>query len=384
MNFTDGSVSRRNLLQAGGALTAGAFTIVKPEAVRGSQANSQISLGLVGVGGRGTYDATIVHADPRARVTALCDLFDDRIEIGKQKIGVQNPSVFKDFEKMLASDVDAVLIATPPFEHPRMLEAAVDARKHIFCEKPMGVDAEGCFRVIAAAERADPAKCISVGFQQRYGPVYLEAYKRIQEGQIGELSNARAFWISGDPFQRRPYSDPRIAKLRNWFSYKDLSGDIIVEQDCHNFDVLHWFLGGLPLRAVGWGGTKVRTNMDILDHLSLTFEWPGGIHVNFEANQITPRGFSRVGEEFTGTKSFVAVSRSEMVHVRGQNDRETIASKRDITYDAVEAFLGMIQSGKVENVAVRSAQSTMIAILGRTAIYSGKEVTWKGLYGLQG
>lgn len=382
MSSTYGPVSRRRLLQTGAA-AAGAFTIIKPEAVRGSQANSQISLGLIGVGGRGTYDATIVHSDPRARVTALCDLFDDRIEMGKQKIGVQNPAVYKDFEKLLASNVDAVLIATPPFEHPRMLEAAIEARKHIYCEKPMGVDAEGCFRVIAAAEKADPTKCISVGFQQRYGPVYLEAYKRIQEGQIGELSNARAFWISGDPFQRRPYPDPRIAKLRNWFSYKDLSGDIIVEQDCHNFDVLHWFLGGLPLRAVGWGGAKVRTGMDILDHLSLTFEWPGGIHVNYEANQLTPRGFSRVGEEFTGTKAFIAVSRREMVHIRGQNDRETIESKRDITYDAIEAFLGMIQSGKVENVAARSAQSTMIAILGRTAIYSGKEVTWKGLYGLQ-
>ncbi len=312
-----------------------------------------------------------------------CDLFDDRIEMGKQKIGVQNPAVYKDFEKLLASNVDAVLIATPPFEHPRMLEAAIQARKHIYCEKPMGVDAEGCFRVIAAAEKADPTKCISVGFQQRYGPVYLEAYKRIQEGQIGQLANARAFWIGSDPFQRRPYPDPRVAKLRNWFSYKDLSGDIIVEQDCHNFDVLHWFLGGLPLRAVGWGGTKVRTSMDILDHLSLTFEWPHGMFVNYEANQITPRGFSRVGEEFTGTKAFIAVSRREMVHVRGPNDRETIESKRDITYDAIEAFLGMIQSGKVENVAARSAQSTMIAILGRTAIYSGKEVTWKGLYGLQ-
>jgi predicted dehydrogenase len=381
MSSSHAPVSRRSLLQAG--VAAGAFTIVKPEAVRGSQANSQISLGLIGVGGRGTYDATIVHADPRARVTALCDLFDDRIEMGKQKIGVQNPAVYKDFEKLLASNVDAVLIATPPFEHPRMLEAAIEARKHIYCEKPMGVDAEGCFRVIAAAEKADPTKCISVGFQQRYGPVYLEAYKRIQEGQIGELANARGFWISGDPFQRRPYPDPRIAKLRNWFSYKDLSGDIIVEQDCHNFDVLHWFLGGLPLRAVGWGGAKVRTSMDILDHLSLTFEWPGGLHVNYEANQLTPRGFSRVGEEFTGTKGFIAVSRQQMVHVRGPNDRETIESKRDITYDAIEAFLGMIQSGKVENVAARSAQSTMIAILGRTAIYSGKEVTWKGLFGLQ-
>jgi myo-inositol 2-dehydrogenase/D-chiro-inositol 1-dehydrogenase len=321
-----------------------------------------------------------VNSDPRARVTALCDLFDDRIEIAAQKIKVQKPAVYHDFEKLLASDVDAVLIATPPFEHPRMLGAAVDAGKHVYCEKPMGVDVEGCRRVIAAGRRADPKRCVSVGFQQRYGPVYLEAYKRIQEGQIGELANARGFWISGDPFKRVPYSDPKIEKLRNWFCYKDYSGDFIVEQDCHNFDVLHWFLGGLPVRAVGWGGRKVRTSMEILDHLSLTFEFPDGIHVNYEANQLTPRGFSRVGEEFTGTTGVIATSRARMVHIRGPKDEETVESKRDITYDGIEAFLGRILSGDVENVAERSALSTMVAILGRTAIYTGREATWKGVF----
>jgi myo-inositol 2-dehydrogenase/D-chiro-inositol 1-dehydrogenase len=379
MNEDKIPISRRKLLGTGSAI-AGAFAIVRPEAVRGSQANSKISVGLIGAGNRGSYDASIVNSDPRARVTALCDLFDDRIEIAAQKIKVQKPAVYHDFEKLLASDVDAVLIATPPFEHPRMLGAAVDAGKHVYCEKPMGVDVEGCRRVIAAGRRADPKRCVSVGFQQRYGPVYLEAYKRIQEGQIGELANARGFWISGDPFKRVPYSDPKIEKLRNWFCYKDYSGDFIVEQDCHNFDVLHWFLGGLPVRAVGWGGRKVRTSMEILDHLSLTFEFPDGIHVNYEANQLTPRGFSRVGEEFTGTTGVIATSRARMVHIRGPKDEETVESKRDITYDGIEAFLGRILSGDVENVAERSALSTMIAILGRTAIYTGREATWKGVF----
>jgi myo-inositol 2-dehydrogenase/D-chiro-inositol 1-dehydrogenase len=379
MNEDKIPISRRKLLGTGSAI-AGAFAIVRPEAVRGSQANSKISVGLIGAGNRGSYDASIVNSDPRARVTALCDLFDDRIEIAAQKIKVQKPAVYHDFEKLLASDVDAVLIATPPFEHPRMLGAAVDAGKHVYCEKPMGVDVEGCRRVIAAGRRADPKRCVSVGFQQRYGPVYLEAYKRIQEGQIGELANARGFWISGDPFKRVPYSDPKIEKLRNWFCYKDYSGDFIVEQDCHNFDVLHWFLGGLPVRAVGWGGRKVRTSMEILDHLSLTFEFPDGIHVNYEANQLTPRGFSRVGEEFTGTTGVIATSRARMVHIRGPKDEETVESKRDITYDGIEAFLGRILSGDVENVAERSALSTMVAILGRTAIYTGREATWKGVF----
>jgi predicted dehydrogenase len=374
-NQTD--VSRRNLLRTS------AFTIVGAGAVRGSQANSKISVGLIGVGNRGSYDASIVNSDPRARITALCDLFDDRIEAGAQKIKVTNPTIYKDFEKLLASpDIDAVVIGTPPFEHPRMLEAAIQARKHVYCEKPMGVDVAGCKRVIAAGRRADPKKCVAVGYQQRYGPVYLEAFKRIQEGQIGEVVNARGYWIDKDPFQRRPYDDPKVEKLRNWFCYREYSGDFIVEQDCHNFDVLHWFLNSPPIRVTGYGGRKVRTTMDLLDHLSIVFEFPGGLHVNYEANQLTPRGFGRIGEEFTGTKGGILTSRSKMVHVKGPKEQETIASKRDITIDAFEAFLGRILSGDVENVAERSAISTLFAILGRTAIYTGKEAVWKDVVNL--
>ncbi len=381
---TEASLSRRELFARTGVAAAAGVTVVRPEAVRGSQANSKITVGLIGSGGRGSYDASVFHADPRAEVTALCDLFDDRIETASQRIKLtKKPAVYRDFEKLLASNVDAVVIATPPFEHPRMLEAAVEARKHVYCEKPMGVDVAGVKKVIAAGRKADPKKCVSVGFQQRYGPVYLEAYKRIQEGQIGTLANARGFWIANDPFQRRPYSDPKIEKLRNWFCYKDYSGDFIVEQDCHNFDVLHWFLGARPIRAMGIGGTKVRTSMEIMDNLTLSFEFPGGMNVNFEANQITPRGFNKIGEEFTGTKGVILTSRVRMEHIKGPNpeDREVIPSPRDITMDGIEGFLTRVQTGNVENVAERSAISTLFAILGRTAIYQKREATWKGEFG---
>jgi predicted dehydrogenase len=373
------SFPRRALLT--GAAT---FSIVAPHSVRGSQANSRINVGLIGCGGRGTYDAKIVHADPRARVTALCDLYDDRIEQAKAALQLQQVDTYKDYTKLLANpSIDAVIIATPPFEHPPMLEAAVAARKNVYCEKPAGVDQEGCRRVIAAGRKADPKKVLSFGYQQRYGPVYLEAYKRCQAGAIGALSVARGYWINGDPFTRRDYPGltAEQAEVRNWFCYRKYSGDFIVEQDCHNFDVLHWFLGGLPMRVSGYCGRKVRTSMDINDNLSLTFEWPNNLLVNFEANQLTPRGYSKVGEEFTGTKGTITTSRREMVHYKGANDVERLESKRDITYEGIEQFLGRILSGDVENVAERSALSTLIAILGRTAMYSGKEQTWKGLYG---
>jgi myo-inositol 2-dehydrogenase/D-chiro-inositol 1-dehydrogenase len=374
-------VSRRTLLSG----TAAAFAIMAPQTVKSYQANSKISVGLVGSGNRGSYDASIVHADPRARITALCDLFDDRIEKAKQTIKVQNPIVYKDFEKLLASpDIDAVVIATPPFEHPRMLEAAVQSKKHIYCEKPAGVDLAGVQRVIAAGKKCDPKKNITFGFQQRYGPVYLEAYKRLKNGDIGPLVNARAYWIDRDPFTRVAYSDPKLDHLRNWFCFRDTSGDFIVEQDCHNLDVLHWFLNARPVSAVGSGGRKMRTSMEILDHLTIAYTFPDDIHVNFEANQLSPNGFRHVGEQFTGTKGVLDTSRARMVHIKGPRNEETIEAKRDITNDAIEAFLEKILDGNVENVAERSAISTLFAILGRTAVYSNREATWKGEFGSVG
>jgi myo-inositol 2-dehydrogenase / D-chiro-inositol 1-dehydrogenase len=377
------SYTRRSLL-AGSAAAASTFSIVSAQSVSGTQANSKISVGLIGCGGRGTYDAKIVNSDPRARVTALCDLYDDRMEQTKSALQLGNVDTYKDFAQLLAnSSLDAVFIATPPFEHPPMLEAAVDAKKHVYCEKPAGVDAEGCARVIKTGRKADPRKVLSFGYQQRYGPVYLEAYKRIQEGRIGSLSTARGYWISGDPFTRKQYPglSQQQADLRNWFCYTKYSGDFIVEQDCHNFDVLHWFLGGLPIRAVGNCTRKVRTSMDIHDNLNLSFEWPDNLLVNFEADQLTPAGYSKVGEEFTGTKGTITTSRAKMVHYRAAREQETIESQRDITYEGIEQFLYRILSGDVENVAERSALSTMIAILGRTAMYTRQEQTWKGLYG---
>jgi len=374
--------TRRQFL-SGAAAAAGAFTIVAPQSVRGSQANSKIAVGLIGCGGRGSYDASIVQADPRATVMALCDKFPDQFDKSETTIKSQNTRKYTEFEKLLAApDIDAVFIVSPPFEHPRMLEAAIQAKKHIYCEKPIGVDVEGVKRAMAASKKADKTKTIAVGFQQRYGKEYLEAYKRVKEGAIGEMASARAAWIANDPFTRKPYSDPAVEKLRNWFCYKEYSGDIIVEQDCHNLDVLHWFLGGLPVSAIGRGNKRVRKDMDILDNLSVIYQWPNAFFVNFEANQLTPRGFNKIGEEFTGTKGTIATSRARMTHYKGLRDTEDIPTKRDITIDAIEAFLTRILNNDPENVVERSALSTCIALLGRTAVYTGREATWKGDIGI--
>jgi len=135
---------------------------------------------------------------------------------------------------------------------------------------------------------------------------------------------------------------------------------------------------------MGIGGRKVRYWRETMDHLSVSYEWPDNMVVNYEANQFSPRPWRRVGEEFTGSEGVIEVSRRAMKQTKPPNDIETMDSKRDITMDALEAFIERVQTGNYENVAERSARSTMIAILGREAIYAGREMTWRELYGVRG
>ena len=150
--------------------------------------------------------------------------------------------------------------------------------------------------------------------QRRHLRGYNEVIKRIHDGVLGEIAYGRCYWNGGEIWvvERQAGWTEMEWQLRRWLFMTWLSGDFIVEQDCHNFDVLHWFLEGLPIRAVGYAGTKVRTTMEILDHLTLSFEFANGIHVNFEANQVSPPGFNRIGEEFSGTKGLLATSRARM------------------------------------------------------------------------
>ncbi len=379
--------SRRGFLQSGAAsFAAGAFTIVAPETVRGTQASSRISVGLIGCGGRGSFDASVIHRDDaRAQVTALCDIFPDRFEPAQATIKVDNPKTFSDYQKLLADPgIDAVVIATPPFEHPRMFEAAAQAKKHIYLEKPTGVDVAGCQRVLAASKKADPSKTIAVGFQARYAPHYVEGYKRLKAGEIGEVATARGGTMMQNLYARRkPYSDPKEDKLRNWQAWRDLSGDFIVEQDCHNLDVLQWFLGDHPVSAIGYGSKKVRRDFDIWDNMSLAYRWPNDLIVNFECNQISTGGFLRAGEDFTGTAGFIALTRTDLTLQKSPKEVVKMKPPREISLDALQNFLDRIVNKDPENAIERAARSTLIGILGREAAYTGREATWKGVIGFE-
>lgn len=353
--------------------------LVPFQTVRGTAANSAVRVGLIGAGGRGTFDASAVVKDPRARLVAICDIFDDRIAAAKAKIPAPDAKVFKNYKDLLSSDVDAVIIATPVFLHPEHFEAAVKAGKSIYIEKPAGLDVAGCKRVMRAADGADRKLNITFGFQQRYGPVYLKAKQLLDSGGIGKIRGVHAQFIKGavtgnEPVLPAPATEEE--KIRQWTVWRATFGDIIVETHCHNIDVMNWFMGGHPFKAHGTGGRTIERRGDIMDHLNVTFDYAGRVQASFIASQIAPRYYRTNNERFIGATGVIETAREYWTYDLGKGP-VTEKSPRDITVDALEEFLRRVSEGKPENTGVRSAESTLTAIMGRMAIDLRREVTWE-------
>jgi predicted dehydrogenase len=364
-------LNRRNLIKSA--------ALVPFQSLRGTAANNAVKVGLIGSGGRGTYDASIAAKDPNAHIEAICDLFDDRLQAAKSKIPAPGAKVFKDYKDLLASDVDAVIIATPVFLHPEMLEAAIKAGKHVYMEKPAGLDVAGCKRVMRAADGADRKLNISFGFQQRYGPVYLKAKQMLDSGTIGKIRGVHAQFIKGAVTGKEPVLPPprtQEEKIRQWTVWRDMFGDIIVETHCHNIDVMNWFMGAHPLKAYGSGGRTIEHRGDIMDHLNVTFDYPNNVQASFIASQIAPPFYRTNNERFVGENGVIETAREYWTYHLGKNP-VTEKSPRDITIDSIEAFLKRVSEGKPENTGVRSAESTLTAIMARMAIDLKREVTWE-------
>ena len=345
-----------------------------------TRANSAVTVGLIGSGGRGTHDAGLLVKHTDARLVALCDIFDDRIERARQRLNLTNPKVYKNYKELLASDVDAVIIATPVFLHPEHFEAAIAAGKHIYIEKPAGLDVAGCKRVMRAADSADRKLNVAFGFQQRYGPGYRKAHQLVESGAIGKIRMAHAHWIKGT-FTGDERPTPRPAnfeeKIRGWHNWRDTFGDIIVETYCHGVDVLNWFLGGHPNSAYGIGGRTAEKRGDIMDHCDVTFTYADGVRAMLTGAQLTPRFFRSVHEQFYGSTGVVETARDYWKHFRDSNEPVIEREPRDITADAIEEFVRRIKEGKPENTAVRGAESTLTAIMAQMAVDKKREITWE-------
>ena len=372
MGNTD-STSRRTVLQA-------AAIALPLAAVRGTAANSTPSVGLIGCGGRGGSVTEALLQATDARLVAMCDLFDEQIAKTKQRLGTQSPKEYNDLNELLASDVDAVIIATPPFVHADHFEAAVKAGKHIYIEKPAAVTVEDCKRIMRASDSADRKINITMGFQRRYAKTYAKAKQVHDSGAIGDVRMAHAHFLKTGSSARsseervRPRTD--IEKIKRWHIWKDLAGDLIVENNVHCIDILNWFIGGHPRSAVGRGARTAGRAGDMRDNNNVVYEYEDGVLASLAGSTLGSNSYREVHEQFFGTNGMIETSELHWRHYRGRGDEVLEKSERGNTLDAMEAFVRRVAEGKPENTGVRGAESTLTAILGQMAMDARGEVTW--------
>jgi len=389
------AISRRRFVQGSAALAAlGVSGAAMPRSR--APASSGLKIGVIGCGGRGTGAAVnALEASPDAALVALADVFPDRLAGCRAALGSLEGGLservhisddrcfvgFDAFERLLAADIDLVILTSPPHFRPMHLAAAVARGKHVFMEKPVAVDPAGIRSVLASAEVARQKQlAIVAGTQRRHQASYLETMSRIREGAIGRVVSAQCYWKQGGLWmnpRQATWSDMEW-QLRNWLYFTWLSGDHIVEQHVHNLDVVNWALGAHPVRATGVGGRQVRIDPaygHVFDHFAVEYEYPGGVIVTSFCQQIDGCA-SRVEEVFHGTEG---AGRTSPGAGRIEGRREWTFSGPDNEPYVQEHIdlMASISAGRPLNEAVQVAEATMTAIMGRMSAYTGKSVSWE-------
>ncbi len=398
-------MDRREFVKAAGAAAAG-LLLVRPEIAFGTAANSTPQLGMIGCGGRGSSVAETFVTRAGVRMAALADVFQDQLDRARSAFDKFNASnshaaidgarIFKGpaaYKQLCSSDVDVVLISSPPWFHPEHLETALASGKHIYCEKPVATDVRGCKKVLDLAGKVGPKQSVHVGFQIRYSPEYVELTRRIQNGDIGTIASVQAYYLAGDlPRRKTDGMSPDAAKLRNWVFDRALSGDVLVEQNIHIIDWINWVLKAKPEKVYGTCGRKIRTDIgDVNDHFVTVYEYPGGINAGFQSTQYLPK-WCDVVVRFLGSKGFAEAHYSGGVFISGTNEwkaqpaappsaaqRPEVDPLSEATPQKVISFIENIKSGKFENQIQQGAESTLSAMMGREAAYRRKEMTWEQL-----
>ncbi|HEV8616514.1 MAG TPA: Gfo/Idh/MocA family oxidoreductase [Methylomirabilota bacterium] len=390
-------MTRRQFVHSAAATTAALALPLTP--ARAARAD-RIRVGVIGCGGRGTGAAKdCLMSSERVELVALGDLFSDRLAkcreslarivtetpTLKPKVKVDDAHAFSGFDayqRVIASKVDLVILATPPAFRPRHLAAALEAGKHVFIEKPVAVDPTGVRSVIASADLAAQKRlAIGAGTQRRHDAGYRAAMERIKGGAIGDIVAAQVYWNQGGLWMhpRQPEWSDVEWQIRNWLYFTWLSGDHIVEQHIHSIDVANWALGAHPLKAVGVGGRQSRTDPaygHIYDHFAIEFEYPGGVRVLSMSRQIEGTAH-RVAERFVGTRG---TSDGRSV-IEGAEPWSWPAETPKVNPYVQEHtdLIASIRAGKPLNEGRQVAESTLSAIMGREAAYTGQEITWDAL-----
>jgi predicted dehydrogenase len=364
------------------------FTAIKPELVRGTVANSKITLGLVGCGGRGVWIAGLFQKHGGYQLTAGADYFPERVEAFGNKFEVDASRRYtglSGYKRLLESKVDAIAVESPPYFHPEQAAAGVDAGVHVYLAKPIAVDVPGCRTVEESAKRATAKKlCFLVDFQTRTDPLYIEAVKRMQAGDIGTIINGEALYTAPTPWaaqvtQLRPDPKDPERRLRAWGVDRALSGDIITEQNIHALDVATWMLDQAPIRAYGTGGLKSRDIGNCWDHYSVIYTFPRDVIVTFHSKQYG-RADDDIRCRMYGTDGTVDTYYFGTVNIKGKKSFEGGKVENLYANGAIRniaAFHASISEGDYSNRTVPpSVRSNLTTILGRTAAYRHSEVTW--------
>jgi predicted dehydrogenase len=387
---------KRTTLAAGGGLL---FSSLPVSASAYAGANDTLNVAVVGCGGRGTGAANqALNADEGVKIIALADAFRDRLddcyntlnegwgESGRLDIPEERKFTGFDAYKHAIELADVVILATPPGFRPLHFEEAVNQGKHIFMEKPVAVDATGVRRILAAGRIAKQKKLnVIVGLQRHYQKNYLEALKRVQNGDMGDITGGSVYWNSAGVWvrERQPDMTEMEYQMRNWYYFNWLCGDHILEQHIHNIDVANWFIGEYPETAQGMGGREVRTGKDhgqIFDHHFVEFTYPGGAVISSQCRH-QPDTFSRVEEHLSGTYGTIELDQGGKALMKDRNgvllyDHNSMNDPNPYQQEHDDLFAA-IRNGDVIDDTENGAKATLSAIMGRLATYSGQVITWE-------
>lgn len=410
-NSTD-KLNRRKFIRSAAATTGLMF--IKPELVRGTDANSAVRVGLLGCGGRGTEDATNLVDTGGARVVALADMFEDqlnaaranfdKLQQGKGFSAIDSSQLFvgpNAFQQIAASkEVDAVVVATPPYFHPQHLEAVVAASKHVYLEKPVAVDVPGAKKVMEIGKRAEGKLSLDVGFQIRDCPPFVEMVRRIHSGALGKIACGEAYYLTGYIDRPAwPNASPAERRLRNWIYDRALSGDIIVEQNIHVIDICNWVLQAHPLKVSATGSRLGRPSSDgdCYGNYNAVFHFPDGVDITFSSTQFA-KGWWDVCERFFGTKGTSLSPYRGPLGIWGDepwqweaaapkdssNQGFSVSGKFTSNLELADpekkkAFVASITTGNFHNQAAKGAESALSCMMARFAAYTGREITWEEL-----
>lgn len=385
------AVSRRQFIKSSSLVAATAAAAVNFPAVLRGQASLEINAVIIGVGGRGggagkNFLDAAEQAGVKGKIVAVADIFPEQANRAQRQFGVPADKCFSGFDgyvKALAvPGVNYAILASPPGFRAAHFQACVEAGKHIFTEKPVAVDGPTARIMYAAAEMSKQKGLkVAAGTQRRHAPAYRETIKRIQDGAIGDVTDLRAYWVNGGPIWHRGIkgSSDLEKQVNNWYHYIWLCGDHICEQHVHNIDVCNWVMNNQhPVKAWGMGARQMLGDQpgEIWDNFAVEFEYANGVRIHSYCGQIK-RDWSSVSEAVVGSKGTsnpsgtISPTTGERWRYRGDNVDA-------YTQEHVN-LINAIAKGADLNEAKQVTDSTLTAILGREAAYSGAAVEWNDI-----